>query len=77
MRESYFIGLDIAKNVFQVFTADGKGREISNRKLSRNAMTRYFTQLPESVVGIEACGMAHHWARTLTAFGHTVKLIKP
>jgi len=77
MRELYFIGLDIAKNVFQVFTADDKAREISNRKLSRNAMTRYFTQLPESVVGIEACGTAHHWVRTLTAFGHTVKLINP
>ena len=77
MRESYFIGLDIAKNVFQVFTADGKGREISNKKLGRNAMTRYFAQLPESVVGIEACGTAHHWARTLTELGHTVKLINP
>ena len=77
MKESYFIGLDIAKNIFQVFTADSKGREISNKKLIRSAMTRYFAQLPESVVGIEACGTAHHWARTLTAFGHTVKLINP
>ena len=77
MREAYFIGLDIAKNVFQVFTADDKGREVSNKKMSRSAMTRYFAQLPQSVVGIEACGMAHHWARTLTAFGHTVRLINP
>jgi len=77
MKESYFIGLDIAKNVFQVFTADSKGREISNKKLSRSAVTQYFAQLPESVVGIEACGTAHHWARTLTAFGHAVKLINP
>lgn len=77
MREAYFIGLDIAKNVFQIFTADSKGREISNKRLTRNAMTRYFSQLPESVVGIEACGTAHHWARKLTALGHTVKLINP
>lgn len=77
MKESYFIGLDIAKSVFQVFIADGKGREISNKKLSRIAMTRYFAQLPKSVVGIEACGTAHHWARTLTAFGHTVRLVNP
>lgn len=75
MREAYFIGLDIAKNIFQVFTADGKGREISNKRLNRNTMTRYFAQLPEAVIGIEACGTAHHWARTLTALGHTVKLI--
>jgi transposase len=75
MNRSYFIGLDIAKSVFQVFTADSKGQEISNKKISRSAMTRYFAQLPESTVGIEACGAAHYWARTLTAFGHTVKLI--
>lgn len=77
MSESYFIGLDIAKNIFQVFTADDKGREISNKRLSRNAMTRYFAQFPEAVVGIEACGTSHHWVRTLTALGHTVKLINP
>ena len=77
MKESYFIGLDLAKNVFQVFTADSKGREVSNKKLGRNAMTRHFAQLPTSVIGIEACGTAHHWARTLTGLGHTVKLINP
>lgn len=77
MKESYFIGLDLAKNVFQAFTADSKGREVSNKKLGRNAMTRHFAQLPASVIGIEACGTAHHWARTLTALGHTVKLINP
>jgi transposase len=77
MKAAYFIGLDTAKNNFQAFTADGKGREISNKKLSRNAMIRYFAQHPKAVVGIEACGTAHHWARTLTALGHTVKLINP
>jgi transposase len=77
VKETYCIGLDIAKNIFQVFTADGKGREISNKKLTRNTMTRYFAQLPEALIGIEACGTAHHWARTLTTFGHTVKLINP
>ncbi len=77
VRESYFIGLDIAKNIFQVFTADSNGREISNKKLKRNAMTQYFAQFPKATIGIEACGTAHHWARTLTALGHTVKLINP
>ena len=60
MKESYFIGLDLAKNVFQVFTADSKAREVSNKKLGRSAMTRHFAQLPPSVIGIEACGTAHH-----------------
>jgi transposase len=77
MRESYYIGLDSAKNNFQVFTADGKGREMSNKKLTRSAMMTHFARLPKAVVGIEACATAHHWARTLTAFGHTVKLINP
>jgi len=77
MQESYFIGLDIAKNVFQAFAADSKAREVSNKKLGRSAMIRYFAQLPASVIGIEACGTAHHWARTLTELGHTVKLINP
>jgi len=77
MKEVYCIGLDTAKNNFQAFTADSKGREISNKKLNRNAMTQYFAQLPPAIVGIEACGTAHHWARMLTAFGHTVKLINP
>jgi len=75
MRKGNFVGLDIAKNVFQVFTADDKLREISNKKLSRNAMVCYFAQLPPSTIGIEACGMAHYWVRTLAAYGHTVKLI--
>jgi len=77
MKDSYFIGLDLAKNVFQAFIADSKAREVSNKKLGRNAMTRYFAQLPASVIGSEACGTAHHWARALTAFGHTVKIINP
>lgn len=77
MKTAYFIGLDIAKNIFQVFTADGKGREISNKKMNRNAMTKYFAQFPEATIGIEACGTSHHWVRTLTALGHTVKLINP
>ena len=77
MQESYFIGLDLAKNVLQAFAADSKAREVSNKKLGRAAMTRYFAQLPVSVIGIEACGTAHHWARTLTELGHTVKLINP
>jgi transposase len=77
MRKVYFIGLDIAKNVFQVFSADDKGREIANKKMNRNAMIEYFARLTPCTIGIEACGTAHHWSRTLTAMGHTVKLINP
>jgi transposase len=77
MKKAYYVGLDIAKNIFQVFAADEKGREISNRKIQRNAMIAFFANLPPCTVGMEACGTAHHWARTLEVKGHTVKLIQP
>lgn len=75
MCKTYFIGLDIAKNVFQVFMANEKGRKISNKKLSRSEAKTFFANLPASTIGIEACATAHYWARTLTGYGHTVKLI--
>lgn len=77
MEKVYFVGLDIAKNIFQVFLADKKGRELGNRKVRRAAMTELFTQMPPCIIGIEACGTAHHWARKLEAMGHEVKLIQP
>ena len=77
MQTLYFVGLDIAKNIFQIFLADRKGREISNKKMKRAAMTAFFVQLPPSTIGIEACGTAHHWARKLKELGHEVKIIQP
>ncbi|MDR2745198.1 MAG: IS110 family transposase [Desulfovibrio sp.] len=77
MKGAYYLGLDIAKNIFQIFTADEKGREIGNRKMSRRAMVEFFAKLPQCTVGMEACGTAHHWARTLEAMGHTARLIQP
>ena len=69
------IGLDIAKTVFQVYGEDAARRPVLRKRLSRAALTGLFAKLPPTVVGIEACGTAHHWARTLTAMGHTVRLI--
>jgi len=77
MNTHYFVGLDIAKNIFQIFLADQKGREISNKKMKRSAMTDYFVQLSPSTIGIEACATAHHWSRKLTELGHEVKIIQP
>jgi transposase len=71
------VGLDIAKNIFQVFTAAENGREIGNRKMPRKAMIEFFANLQPCIIGVEACGTAHHWARTLEAMGHTVRLIQP
>lgn len=77
MEKVYYIGLDIAKNVFQVFLADQKGREIGNRKLTRKQLITFFANISPCTVGIEACGTAHHWARTLIELGHEAKLIQP
>lgn len=77
MKKVYFVGLDIAKNIFQLFLADQNGREMGNRKMSRKQMIQFFVNLPPCTIGIEACGTAHHWVRALSAMGHTVKLLQP
>ena len=71
------IGLDIAKQVFQVHGADKAGRAVLRRKLRRNEVVRFFSELERCVVGIEASGGAHHWARVLGGLGHTVRLMAP
>jgi transposase len=69
------IGLDIAKSVFQVHGEDQNGRVVVQKRLRRGQMQAFFSQLPPSVIGIEACGTAHYWGRTLRALGHDVRLI--
>lgn len=71
------VGLDLAKSVFQVHCADQDGRPIARKKLRRGQVVGFFAKLPACLVGMEACGSAHHWARTLQAFGHDVRLIAP
>ena len=66
------IGLDLAKNVFQVHAVDQKGRVIARKKLRRSMVKAYFAKLPPCLVGMEACGSAHHWARELNRLGHDV-----
>ncbi len=69
------IGLDIAKTVFQVYGEDADRRPVVRRRLGRLSMVGFFSQLPPAVIGIEACGSAHDWAGTLSAMGHTVRLV--
>ncbi len=71
------IGLDIAKNVFQVHAINENGDVILRKALRRKQMMTFFDELPPCLVGMEACATAHHWARTLMASGHDVKLIPP
>ena len=77
MQELNVVGLDLAKNVFQVHIANAQGKKIGGRRLKRAEMLSYFAQLPKSVVGMEACGGAHYWGREIKALGHEVKLMAP
>lgn len=69
------IGLDIAKNVFQVHGEDATGKIIVERRLGRKRMIEFFSKLPPCVVALEACGTSHYWGRTLRTLGHDVRLI--
>ena len=71
------VGVDLAKQVFQLHGVDERGKGVLRRKLKRSEMTEFFQQLPPCMVAMEACGSAHHWARVLSAMGHSVKLIAP
>jgi transposase len=75
MQEISTIGLDIAKNVFQVHAEDAEGRVVSQRKLRRGRVVDFFAGLAPCVVALEACGTSHYWGRTLRALGHEVRLI--
>lgn len=71
------VGLDLAKNVFQVHGVTSAGTVAFNRSLRRAQMLRFFERLEPCVVGMEACSTSHHWARELTRLGHQVRLIPP
>ena len=71
------IGLDLAKNVFQTHGVDAAGKVVRRRKLRRAEVAGFFAALPPALVGIEACGGAHFWARELGRLGHRVRLMPP
>ena len=69
------IGLDIAKNVFQVHGVDEAGEVVVRKQLRRSQVVAYFAKLPPCLVGIEACATAHYWSRELQALGHEIRLM--
>ena len=69
------IGLDIAKNVFQVHGIDAAEKVVVRKQLRRGQVMKFFGALPACLVGMEACATAHHWARELTKLGHEVRLM--
>jgi transposase len=71
------VGLDLAKNVIQVHGVDERGKTVLKRQLKRDQVASFFANMPACLVGMEACGSAHHWARKLQSLGHEVKLMAP
>ncbi len=71
------IGLDLAKRVFQVHAVDAAGKVVVRKALRRAQVLPFFAKLSPCLIGIEACGTSHHWARELIVLGHTVGLMPP
>ena len=77
MNEVITIGVDLAKNVFQVHGVDAEGAVLIRRQLRRRQVLPFFEKQPPCLIGMEACATAHHWAREITALGHEVRLMPP
>jgi len=71
------IGVDTSKHVFQLHGVNAAEKVVLRKKLRRKEMIAFFQKLAPTVIGIEACGGSHHWARLLQSFGHEVRLIAP
>ena len=68
-------GIDLAKNLQQVYGVDERGKAVLKKQLKRSQVLSFFVNLPPCLIGMEACGSAHHWARKLQKLGHTVKCL--
>src|SRR6187200_434555 len=71
------IGLDLAKSIFQVHAIDAAGTAVVRKALRRAQVVPFFAKLPRCLIGMEACGTSHHWARELARLGHEVRLMPP
>jgi transposase len=71
------IGMDRSKHIFQLHGVDAAEQPVLRKRLGRKQMVEFLAKLPPTVIGMEACGASHHWARVLGEFGHEVKLIAP
>lgn len=77
MKEISVIGLDLAKDVFQVHGVDSTGNVVVTRQIKRKDMHSFFARLKPCLIGLEACGSSHYWHRKLSQFGHEVKMMAP
>src|ERR1700722_20625402 len=77
MKDIKVLGIDLAKDVFQLHGTDAKGNRVLTKRLSRGKLIEYMANITPCLVGIEACGGAHYWARVFEEHGHTVKIMSP
>lgn len=77
MKNITTLGIDLAKNVFQLHGTDSKGKCVLKKKLSRAKLPAFIANLKPCLIGIEACGSAHYWARRFRELGHTAKIMSP
>jgi transposase len=77
MEEITTVGIDLAKNVFQVHAIDSSGRVVISKAVRRAGFLPLLSKPPPCLIGLEACASSHHWARELAKLGHTVRLIPP
>lgn len=77
MKNIKVLGIDLAKNVFQLHGTDAKGRCVLKKRLTREKLPTFMATLPPCLIGIEASGGAHYWARLFVSMGHTVKMMAP
>jgi transposase len=71
------IGMDTSKHIFQLHGVNAAEEPVLRKKLRRQDMVAFFGKLPPTVIGIEACGGSHHWARLLQSLGHQVRILPP
>ena len=71
------LGIDIAKNIFQIHGVNSKGKKVVNKSIKRNKLAEFINNLPPCLIGMEACGGSNYWGQKFTKMGHKVKLISP
>lgn len=71
------VGIDLAKNIFQIHGTDSQGRKVLEKRIKRGNLLEFFVNLKPCLIGMEACGGSHHWARELKKLGHTTRQMPP